>query len=299
MKRSLKHAAVVLLGIGAVAFLVRCGSLQSNESLAGGSGAGNPGGAVVLAMSATVGQNLGTGRNKTTTVGKQSTVIDSSGSITVTDKGGQQIKLTGVTVANVTARFILDNLEKPDSLLSGMHEAPPELSADSHCIVYAGSHEFDAVRGMVDSSIATFRLPIGRYSGVRLGFQDFSSLDPKAPPGGCCSKVCMNGVFLYGGAMHKIIIDINYAPVPAFQNFPFGGGIFTLSSRDTTHLDLQFNAAQWFADVDFAASLGNGSLFFDSTGTLNLTSTPADPCVGGLQSIIAGAFFASGKLVVY
>jgi hypothetical protein len=298
MNRFLEKAAKV--AAAALCALCGCGSLTGDQPLAGGSGAGNPGGTVVLAMSAVGGQDQGTGLNKTATAGKQSsTVIDISNSIIVTDKGGQLITLTDVTVSNVTVRFILDYSEKPDSLLSGMHAAPPELSADSHCIVYAGNHEFDAVQGMVDSSVAALRLPIGRYCGVSIGFQEFSSSVPQNQQDMNYSRITMNGSFLYGGAMHNLIIGINYVPLTAFQNFSFGGGIFTLSSNDTTHLELQFNAAQWFAGVDLKTSLGQGGLFFDSTGTLNLTGTCANPYVRGIQSVIANAFFPSGTLVVY
>jgi hypothetical protein len=297
MKRAMKNTLPVLLWLSAGMPLVSCGSLTptTDPSIAGGSGAGNPAGTVVLAMYAKTGRIAGQEK-----LAQSSTVIDSAGSIAVTDKGGARLTLTNVIISNAAVRFSLDSSERPDSLLFAMHETHPELSPDTNCIVYTGGHDFDAVHGMVDSAVTALRLPIGRYSGVTLGFKNFQAGNPQWGQGDTdCSTITMNGVMLYGGVMHALTIDITCASMPPCRYFPFGGGIFTLSASDTTHLDLKFDADKWFSSIDLAASLGNGSLSFDSTGALNISNAMANPYVGELQSVIASAFFASGTLVVY
>jgi hypothetical protein len=285
-------------------FVLRCGSLTM-EPLAGGSGAGNPGntivraGTVVLSLCATGGLDQVINIVAPAAKKNSDVLLDSTGSITVADRGGLRFTLTGVSVSGIAASFMLDSALEPEDLLAHMADRPPELESDTHSIVFSGSHEFDAVDGKVDSAVAVLRLPVARYSGVSIGFEDYSRDFPNNLPGPVYSRITMSGTFLYGGALHDLVIEINYSPQPNQRDFSFGGGLFTLSADDTTHCELQFDSQQWFSSIDFAAALGNGSLKFDSAGTLNISYTAMNPCVWGLQSAIAADFFSSGKLVVY
>jgi hypothetical protein len=299
-----RNGAALFFSAGAAALLFRCGSL-SFAPLAGGSGAGNPGGTVVtsanvvFSMSAVNGQGQPGGGEAPVAKLSSSTLLDSSGSITAADRGGLQFTLTEVSVSNVAARFMLDSEMEPERLLSHMADRPPELLSDSNAIVLSGSHEFDALSGRVDSSNRTLRLPVARYTGVRFDVPEYAGGCPDGPQNPSYSMITMRGTFLYGGTSHALVADISYSPMTCRLDFRFGGGLFTLSDVDTTHLELQFDAQRWFADVDFAAVLGNGSLRFDAAGALNLSNTSYSPCVSGIQSVIASDFFSSGKLVVY
>jgi hypothetical protein len=299
-----RKTAAQLLGAGAGALLCCCSSLSLDPvPLAGGSGAGNPGGTVVSAASVELSMVATGGGDQVLGIAgpllKTGSVLDSTGSITVTDKGGLRLTLTQVVLSNVEPRFMLDSALRPDSLLSHMAEPPSGLSCDSNSIMLNGLHAFDAVEGKIDSADGQLRLPVARYSGIGIGFQEYhnSYQYPQPPPE--YSRITMRGSFLYGGAMHDIIIEINYSPQPCRQQFRFGGGLFTLMAGDTTHLELQLAADTWFADVDFAAALANGSLYFDPWGALRITDGCYNPCVWGIQSSIATDFFASGRLVVY
>lgn len=298
-----KTTPYLLVLAGAGILFLGCGSLTM-EPLAGGSGAGNPGstvvraGTVVLAMCATGGDQA-MGISMPLRKLQSGSLLDSTGSITVADKGGLILTLTQVVLSNVEPRFMLDPVLRPDSLLSHMTDRPPELSCDSNSIMLDGRHAFDAVEGKIDSSNATLRLPVARYTGITIGFQEYDNghFYPPQPPE--YSRITMEGSFQYGGKPHDMVIDINYSPQPCSRQFWFGGGLFTLLAGDTTHVELQLAADRWFSNIDFAAALANGSLYFDSTGALNISYVSVNPCVWGIQSVIAADFFASGKLVVY
>jgi hypothetical protein len=312
MKRGKREARCRVRGVlsrlppwaGAAALFFRCGSLTPEMPLSGGSGAGNPGtvarsGTVVLAMGAVSSVDEGSFSVLPAIAKANGTLFKSGGSVAVVDQGGLRFIMTEITVANVEARFMLDTSIEPEYLLDHMDIRQPELSSDTHCIVFSGNHNFDAVGRMVDSSVAALRLPVARYSGVGFGFKEYANRFHYDPWNVASSKITMKGTFLYGEVLHDVIVDINYAPQPSERYYLFGGGHFTLSPEDTTHLELRFDADRWFSNINFAEALGNGSLYFDSTGTLNLTATEANPCVWGLQAVIATDFFASGKLVIY
>ncbi|MBN2188769.1 MAG: hypothetical protein JW699_04890 [Chitinispirillaceae bacterium] len=295
----MRRTAVFLSFAVACMLLVHCGF----EPLAGGSGAGNPGNTAVSSAEVefsmvAVGGQVQAGPYPPAKLSNGS-LLDSTGSITVTDARGLRLTLTEVVLSNVEPRFMLDTALRPDSLLSHMTDPSSGLSCDSNSIMLDGLHAFDAVDGKFDSSDGRLRLPVARYSGVAIGFQEYQSGYQYPPPPPPCSRIFMKGSFLYGDAMHGIMIEIHYSPQSCRQNYWFGGGIFTLSALDTTHLELQLDAKRWFARVDFAGALANGSLNFDGAGVLNISDPAVNPVVWGIQSTIAADFFASGKLVVY
>jgi hypothetical protein len=298
-----KKSAALILFVCAGMFLCRCSSLSVDPApLAGGSGAGNPGNivssaSVVLSMVATGGQAQVLGIAGP--AAKLSSVLDSTGSITVIDKGGLRLTLTQVMLSNVEPSFLLDTSLKPDSLLSHMVSRPSQLSCDSNSIMLDGRHAFDAVEGKVDSSNGQFRLPAARYCGIGIGFQEYGNGPAYPPQPPEYSRIAMKGFFLYNGALHDIVIDINYSPQPCSRQFRFGGGFFSLLAGDTTHVELELAADTWFSNIDFAAALANNALYFDGTGALNISNVSFNPCVWGIQSAIATDFFASGRLVVY
>jgi hypothetical protein len=301
----MKRVPPSLLPIAAAAALVLgCGSL-SFEPLSGGSGAGNPGNTVVssaqvvLSLSAQGTQNQVIG--KSALLAKTTITLDTPQTIIVPDRGGIFFRLTQVTLSNVEPLFMLDSTIRPDSLLRNMKEPPPGLSWDSNCILLYGPHELDAVGGGIDSGEGMLRLPVARYTGIGIGFHEFNNTFPHRPPPPEVSRISMRGTFLWGGSLHALIIDINYnyAHEPCVQRFWFGGGLFTLSTEDTTHLELRFEAEKWFSSVDFGNALGTGMLLFDPAGALRITDGFPNPVVQSILSAISADFFASGRLVVY
>ena len=291
----LKNIAALLIP-GICIALCRCTSLSTDDPLAGGSGAGNPGGTVELSMVAIADQGI----NKTSVVGTRNfKLLDSSRSITVTDKGGLQFILTDITLSDIDVRFMLDTAEKPEQLLSSMLEEPAELSSDTHSIVLDGSHAFDALGEMIDSSVASLLLPVARYTGVALGFSESFDPDKFAQQRTPLTRIAMNGTFCYSGVKHQIAIISDCSLWPCLRVYRFGGGIFTLSPADTTHLELQFNSRQWFSSVDIAASLNNGALTFDANGALNIVSLAGCRLYREIVFAITQGFLSSGKLTVY
>lgn len=300
MRHAFLHFAGAFTVPGILSFLCQCASLSENDlPLAGGSGAGNPGGIVMLTVAATAdaGQQ---GLGKTEAAGKQQyTLIDSSRAVTVTDKSGLQFILTEVTLSNIDVGFMLDSTEKPEQLLSSMDTMPTGLSTDTHSIVVDNSREFDALIENADSVIPSLRLPIARYTGVTLGFGELFGFGDFSHRETMEAIITMKGKFYYNETQHQIFITINCSLWPCSQFYRFGGGIFTLSPADTTHLKLQFNSKQWLSNVDIAGSLNEGYLAFDAEGALNIASLAGNRLNREIDFAITQSFVSSGKLSVY
>lgn len=271
--------------------MLLCGiycSSKTGDPLAGGSGAGNPAGNVIVSMYAVNDQGLA---KSLLEIPERK---DSAFFINIRDNGVSQFTVSSISIAHVALHFVLDSIEKPDRLLSSMDRKPPELSCDTNSFILNVPSAFDLLKGSRDSSITTWNFPDAHYSGVSLDFGSGSA--PNVP---MQDQIILNGSFLYKGTMHDMIVAIANPEFSYVHHYRFGGGIFTLSLADTIHLQLQFNSNLWFANVDIAHGLNNGLLDFDSTGTLKIESYSQQPFVRAFGMIIARDFLASGRLVVY
>lgn len=292
MRRAFKTTAPALAALVATVLQFQCGPL-TDPSLAGGSGAGNPGGTVALSMLASKDLPL----EKLSIADSQGIdIVAGSKPIIATDRAGLSLTITSISLSNVDIHFTLDTLEIPLHLLSSMRHRPPELSIDTHSIVLSGPYLFNALEGNVDPSICALRLPVARYTGVKLHFRRDSIFDEQVR-----SQLVMNGAFVFNGKARNIYIDLSNPSRPWYQqSYRFAGGIFTLTPTDTTNLQLQFNAKKWFSQIDLAFLLNKGSLSIDdSTNTVAISNRSNRSRSEDVGDIIFQDFFASGRLVVF
>jgi hypothetical protein len=292
MRRAFKTTASALVALAAIGLSFHCGS-PTDPPHAGGSGAGNPGGTVALSMLA--GKDMPMGKLSIAD-SQDIDIVAGSKPIIATDHAGLELAMTGISLSNVDIHFTLDTSETPESLLSSMRQRPPELSIDTHSIVLSGPYLFNALEGNVDSSIRVLRLPVARYTGVKLHFNRDSISDEQSH-----GQLVMNGTFVFNGTVRNIAINLTNTSRPWYQqSFRFTGGIFTLTPTDTTNLQLQFNAKKWFSQVDLACLLDRGSLSIDdSTDTLVISNRSNHSPSEDIGNIIFKDFIASGRLVVF
>jgi hypothetical protein len=289
MRSAFETMASALVALAATGFLFHCSSPV--DPSAGGSGAGNPGGTVALSMLASREQPL----EKLSIIDSQN-IVTGSKPVIATDHAGLALSITSISLSDVDIHFMLDTSEAPSHLLSSMHERPSELSIDTHSIVLSGPYLFNALDGNVDPSIRALRLPVARYTGVKLHFKRDSISDEQF-----LSQLAMNGTFVLEGTVRNIYIDLTNPSWPWFQqSFRFAGGIFTLTPTDTTNLQLQFNAKKWFSQVDLAFLISRGTLTIDdSTNTLVISNRSNHSPSKDIGNAIFEDFIASGILVVF
>jgi len=287
MQKAILTMLVKLILPGLLLCSISCSS-KNSAVLTGGSGAGNPVGNVIVSMYAISGQGL------TKILSAPVERNDSASFINIQDKGMLQFTISSITIAHVKLHFLLDSIEKPDQLLSDMDRKPPELSCDTNSFILKVPYGFDVLKGGRDSSIIAWNFPDAKYSGIGLDFRpDSVGLVPVQ------DQIILNGSFIYQGKTHNMVVAIGKLELQNEPNYRFGGGIFTLSLADTTHLQLQFNSNLWFANVEIANGLNIGNLGFDSTGTLKIENYSEQPFVRALGINIANDFLSSGRLVVY
>jgi hypothetical protein len=301
MMRTLIKTATASLLAGALLLFAGC---SSHTQVAGGSGAGNPGGTVSIAMSVQLATSAAkiaaiTGPADNDCDDSAPGNVDAVSSITASDQGGTSIILTDILLSGVTIHFMVDSTQSPAQLLSGMRSPPSDLSSDSNSIILTPAGTFDALKASPDSSASSVTLPIARYTGVKLVFPQVNDSGSQLENDTTDNQILMKGTFTYYGQVHPLNIRIAYPQGPYKQNYAFDGGVFTLSTADTTHLELRFNANQWFTGINVSKSLGNGQYSFDNNGALNITNFSSRSPVAQAGASVAADFLASGKLTIY
>jgi hypothetical protein len=287
MKASLKTLFVVLIGLSAL-LTARC----SLDNLAGGSGAGNPGGSVTVALRAEISLGMAKSAAKTAMLTLDNT---QSSSIVVTDQDGLAITLYEMYLTINDFRFMLDPDENPEKIFTDMHNRSPLLSFGRNCLVLTGGpYSCNGLTGEVEPNIGMIHLPVAKYTGIMLSLNRdqskvFSSFSSRG-------QLFLSGTFTYYGRPHKIIVDIDRGFSPIFN---FAGGIFTLSAKDTTHVELRFDAADWFRSIDIKKAIDRGSLQFNEYGNVVIGGCYGDNATQEMELAIQNSFIASGKLVLY
>ncbi|MCU0609617.1 MAG: hypothetical protein MUF22_07620 [Chitinispirillaceae bacterium] len=270
----------------AAALLAQCGS--SGDNLAGGSGAGNPGGTVAIAMRAHIDGAL----PKVASAAS----ADIGDSLVVSDRGGMKITVTGVELSSAEIHFVLDSSESPERLHDREREREPALAYDSNSLFLYGPFGFNALTGRADSGThSAASLPVARYTGVALQFRE-DPVDTGAFAQLRHGKIGITGTLVYKGETHQFVFDFSRS---FGRRYRFAGGIFTLSRLDTTHIELRFNARKWFSNVNIASGIERGQIGFNDHGELALSTFSGTYLSRELGFVISEDFIASGTLVVY
>jgi hypothetical protein len=274
------------------AMYLQCGGLNQVQ-IAGGSGAGNPGGTVSVALSMTVDSMVTQSSVAIDTADTSTTDATAKSAFTVKDMAGLPVSITGVQINSSDLRLVVDDREDPGRILDSINNRPSYLSSDSSSLIINKQFSFNCLKGTPDSSVPPLKMPVARYIGVELNFNQEA---PSQTDTEWRSKILITGSFVYNKQLRNFTVDINrtFSPV-----YPFAGGVFTLSKVDTTHLEIRFNASQWFHRVDFKQCLDQKRLVFGPNGTLFISSNSMATSVLDIESQIRTDFINSGKLVVY
>jgi hypothetical protein len=288
MNSSLRTLLVLLPAISAF-LLMDC---ALNE-LAGGSGAGNPGGTVTVTLRAEV--SIGMAKTAPGEFYEQVFDTSTASPIVVTDKDGLKLTISEIVFSCADFRFMLDPTENAGEILRSFSDRSPLLSFDDQSLILnGGPYLCNGLTGQMQPEIDTIRLPVAKYTGIMLSFSDkgsYYSYDTFSH-----QLFCISGTFLYYNKLCRFIVDIDHAFSPLI---PFAGGIFTLSSNDTTTIELRFDAEQWFKSIDLKKAIANGDLKFNQSGELFIGGCYNDSTNQKIELAIQNSFIASGKLIVY
>ncbi|MBN2037159.1 MAG: hypothetical protein JW768_10490 [Chitinispirillaceae bacterium] len=263
--------------------------------LAGGSGAGNPGGSVSVAVRAEV--NLSTLKTAAEGAAQAPECSAYDTSIVVQDREGLDLTIERIVLSGVSIKFMLDPSEDPREVLSDLRNRPWYLAPDSHCIaLLGGPFKFNGLTGDVYPDLGTINLPLANYTGMLLrvskecySWSDYSHY--------VCAPIYLSGTLPYNGKSRRFIVELNRAFSKTYQFA--GGGTFSLSSSDTTHMELRFNAKKWFSSVDLKNALDRGILSVNQSGEILIGDWASSNLAEGIETAIYSDFIASGKLVLY
>ena len=273
------------------ALYLQCNSLNGIP-LTGGSGAGNPGGTVSVALSIFTDTSLA---KSAITASVATTVVGNTRRpVVVKDLAGMPITITSVQINSSGLRLVLDDKESSHHALDSLRERPSYLSSDSQSLIIDKQFSFDAYHGSPDSTVPPVIMPVAGYTGVMLNFNQPHS--PYTEETEWKSKIMIAGSFIYNGVTQQFKVEIDRAFTPFYK---FAGGIFTLSPDDTTHLELRFNAAQWFRRVNFKQSLDQGVFIFNPKSEIIVSSYTTVQGILDIEYCVKTDFINSGKLVVY
>jgi hypothetical protein len=261
--------------------------------LAGGSGAGNPGGTVTVALKAEV--SIGMAKTTSDTFSKQISGTSNDSLIAVTDMNGLQLFISEIGFSCEDFRFMLDPSENAGEILSSFRDRSSLLSNDTRSLILGGGPYFcNGLTGQMQPKIDTIRLPVAKYTGIMLSFRDRGNFLSRETFGRQLFYIA--GTFFYCNRLCRFYIGINHPFSPLIS---FAGGIFTLSTGDTTHIELRFNADQWFKGIDLKKAIDNGDLQLNSNGEIFIGGRPNDSPNQKIEVAIQNSFAASGKLIVY
>lgn len=288
MKNSslLLRMAVCLLPV----LYLTCGSLNE-VPLAGGSGAGNPGGTVSVAL--TIITDTVLPKAAITTGIAASNTNSTRPPVIVKDSAGLPITITGVQLNSSGLRLVLDEEEWSHCPLDSLKERPSYLSTDSQSLIINKQFSFDAYHGSPDSTVPSVIMPVARYTGVRLNFDQGQ---PAPTDTGWKSKILITGSFVYNGQTQNFRVEIDRTFSPYYK---FVGGSFDLTPDDTTHLELRFNASRWFSRVNFKQQLDQGGLIFNPKSAIIISSYSYSEAISEIEFHIKTDFINSGRLAVY
>lgn len=255
-------------------FLLHC---SVHQDIAGGSGAGNPGGPTRLSLVADILNATGIG--KTTIYSNYSTISEQNAfdhynmskrsqntghNFIIKDSSQSEFNIDSVTIYAKQIQFILEDganakvITKSDST---------SLVPKDNTLALAGAFKFDAINGTVEPSFDSFFLPEENYQGVLIELD--SETAHKA-------AIEFQGTFIYKKNVHSFHILLNSGePLRCM----FSDQLFTVSHLDTTVLVAFLDATEWLNGVDIIGALDSGELQFNSSGNLiinfNVTHGPA------------------------
>jgi hypothetical protein len=290
--RSTSTALIAAILVSSGVLFMHC----SLGDLAGGSGAGNPGGSVSVALRAAV--SLSTLKTAAEGLVLPSADLSPDSGIVVQDRAELSLLIDGIYLNGVTMKFLLDPSEDPRTILSDLRNRPSYLAADSQYLdLLEGPFRFNGLNGKAEPDIGTIYLPVAQYTGIKLSFskERYYKSDATTIHRG---QIYITGTLPYYGKDRRFIVEICRSFSSLYQFA--GGGTFKLSASDTTHMELRFNAKKWFSSVDLKNAMDRGILMMNQYGEILIGSCLCpNNLTQEIETAIYNDFIASGKLVLY
>jgi hypothetical protein len=287
------HNIVILVSIAAL--LAVCSKNPSD--LSGGSGAGNPGGTVIVSLIADTMlptdalQKIRAVQTDFSNGVFTARAMNGQG-FSVRDDDSMLMIIDTAFVKVQKVHFIVSDSETPDVLIKDF----PALSADSESIILKRSLTFELVSGATYPSLCSLNIPEAKYAGIKL--KSFSGQGSNSGPSSSQTgyDVTLIGRFLYHDTVRSLKICLNLDAPFYFQN---NGKEFSISRKDTTRFLVTLNARKWFVGLNLKSCIENGSIPLDSNGDLVLTAPPkSGPCKGAINSLRSNMLL-NGVLKVY
>jgi hypothetical protein len=273
------------LSPAAVLLLTQC----SLNHLAGGSGAGNPGGSVTVSLKA----QISIGMNKSVADTSSGILIfgnPTDSPVVIYDKTGIPFSMSEIMFTCADFRFLLDQSEDPEKILESMKDPSPLLTHDDFSLILRGGpYMCNGLTGKVLPEIKSITIPIAKYTGMMIPFKKEWNSNVKS------DLLYLSGTIPYFGKNKRLVVDIDLS----FYSFiNFDKGIFTPSTSDTTCIELLYDAKRWFENVDIKGGIESGAIYFDQDGDLIIGRQSNSSATENIEMTIINSFMASGKLAV-
>lgn len=270
------RAAYGLASVMAMLLLLSC---SGQGPIAGGSGAGNPGGPATFAIVAdtTISRSgLRKARSATDTA-----------SIHIRSRDGLVLSVESASLVVREIEFVLDS----SPLCSGLPEpAAGALRCDSQTVILSGPFTFDLFSGMSTPRIDGLHLPESEYIGVRLHV---------AGEGICageeagCFSLQLKGSFTYKDTLRPFLVQV--APDVA-KLYKHSDPPILVTQGDTTHLAVRLDAGTWLQNIAIKECLDGGFVGLSSEGRLVIDEQSGNGECKNIGSIIWVNLVESGIL---
>ncbi len=268
----------------------QCGS--GGTDIAGGSGTGNPGGSVVVAV---IADSESSSLQKINTLAMNTPgpaykgPKDGSGqkpSLTVEDSDGLGFMVDSAKLHIQSIQFILESGQQCSRLIEGFDGG---LRCDSDGVVLDGPFVVDLLTGVSTPALDSVRLPEASYAGIhlRLGPQA-GSLAPTTE-----STLEIYGTFSYENESHFFSMELSIDQPASFRR---AGAPVLVSRNDTTHFSVKLDPAQWFDSLSFKDCLDTGALTLDQNGDLFIGRGRGSGACRNIDESIGRNVIGSGRL---
>jgi hypothetical protein len=285
---------LLLLFIIFIQQFLTCSKTTSTQ-ITGGSGAGNPGGYVTVALivDTLIQNNLSKNSYNTLKLNKN-LVLGTGSQFKIVDDSGLNMIVTEAIIYIKAIHFMLETGQQPSKLLESFNQP---LQYDSTSIILNGPFVFDAIGGICTPSIDTLKLPEAKYTGIKLLF-DTNNLQktPRAQAGKTNYSVEINGNFNYHSTQRNFsfLLDVNQPIIYPHYN------TFSVVRNDTANINVIFNPQNWLKGISLLFCLDNNFIIFENNGDLIITENSGQqgPC-NAIESTIRRNLIDSGKLNVW
>lgn len=268
---------ILVICAGIIVILSHC---SLNDSMAGGTGVGNPGNTTVSIIADT---------GFVITNDKRETSLSSGNilpqQIPITDMDSLTLVATSMRITVESIYFVLDDKENGYDLLEGLDETP--FTCDKEHIILDGPFIFDALTGLSTPSFDSIQLPEAKYTGIKLHVLDNSSLEEHA--------IDIAGTFLYKDVTRTFSIRMEEDLLALFK---YKGPAFQITEGDSTNFLLVLNADQWLQYMSVKNYLDNALIVLDQNGNLTVDKTTNTDPYKEFKKAFRSNIIKSGILII-